>query len=48
MSIFKVHLKNLKMKLDIDEVARKMAAFTPGFTGQLIMLLTLSFSGLWF
>jgi len=33
MSIFKVHLKPLKIELDIEEVARKMAAFTPGFTG---------------
>ena len=33
MSIFKVHLKPLKMDADIDTVARKMAAYTPGFTG---------------
>lgn len=32
-SVFKVHLKNLKTNLDKDEVARKMAALTPGFSG---------------
>ena len=32
-SIFKVHLQPLKTKLNIEELARKMAAFTPGFTG---------------
>lgn len=32
-SIFKVHLKPLKTLLDKLEVARKMAALTPGFTG---------------
>lgn len=34
-SIFKVHLKPLKTDLDLDIVARKMAALTPGFTGKL-------------
>lgn len=33
MSIFKVHLKPLKIDLDVEVIARKMAAFTPGFTG---------------
>ncbi|XP_059173084.1 AFG3-like protein 2 [Physella acuta] len=32
-SIFKVHLKKLKTKVPIDELARKMAARTPGFSG---------------
>ncbi|XP_058790658.1 AFG3-like protein 2 isoform X2 [Phymastichus coffea] len=32
-SIFKVHLQNLKTDLDKTELARKMAALTPGFTG---------------
>jgi len=32
-SIFKVHLKPIKTDLDLDVVARKMAAHTPGFTG---------------
>ncbi|XP_072014161.1 mitochondrial inner membrane m-AAA protease component AFG3L2-like [Amphiura filiformis] len=32
-SIFKVHLKPLKTNLDIDQMARKLSARTPGFTG---------------
>lgn len=32
-SIFKVHLAPLKTTLDKNELARKMAALTPGFTG---------------
>ncbi|XP_017775142.1 PREDICTED: AFG3-like protein 2 [Nicrophorus vespilloides] len=32
-SIFKVHLGPLKANLNKDELARKMAALTPGFTG---------------
>ncbi|XP_075228639.1 AFG3 like matrix AAA peptidase subunit 2 [Lycorma delicatula] len=32
-SIFKVHLQPLKTNLDRTELARKMAALTPGFTG---------------
>ncbi|KAF6201933.1 hypothetical protein GE061_004329 [Apolygus lucorum] len=32
-SIFKVHLKPLKSDLDKDNLARKLAALTPGFTG---------------
>ena len=32
-SIFKVHLKLLKTDLNKDDLARKMAALTPGFTG---------------
>ncbi|XP_034232675.1 AFG3-like protein 2 [Thrips palmi] len=32
-SIFKVHLAMLKTSLDKDELSRKMAAMTPGFTG---------------
>lgn len=35
-SIFKVHLRPLKLdpSLDRDAIARKMAAATPGFTGE--------------
>lgn len=32
-SIFKVHLGPLKTELDKDDLSRKMAALTPGFTG---------------
>lgn len=32
-SVFKVHLKNLKTNLDKDDLARKLAALTPGFSG---------------
>ncbi|XP_046735568.1 AFG3-like protein 2 isoform X2 [Diprion similis] len=32
-SIFKVHLQPLKTDLDKNELARKMASLTPGFTG---------------
>lgn len=32
-SIFKVHLAPLKTTLDKDQLARKMASLTPGFTG---------------
>lgn len=32
-SIFKVHLQPLKTDLDKIDLARKMAALTPGFTG---------------
>ncbi|KAH8339766.1 hypothetical protein KR074_004565 [Drosophila pseudoananassae] len=32
-SIFKVHLGNLKTELDKNDLSRKMAALTPGFTG---------------
>ena len=32
-SIFKVHLNPIKTLENIDELARKMAARTPGFTG---------------
>jgi AFG3 family protein len=32
-SIFRVHLRGLKTHLVIDDLARKMAALTPGFTG---------------
>merc|ERR1711962_1416188 len=32
-SIFKVHLGTLKTELDKEELSRKMAALTPGFTG---------------
>ena len=32
-SIFRVHLKPIKTTLNIDELARKLAARTPGFTG---------------
>lgn len=33
VSIFKVHLRPLKCDLDLNEVGRKLAALTPGFTG---------------
>ncbi|XP_063441899.1 AFG3-like protein 2 isoform X1 [Mytilus trossulus] len=32
-SIFKVHLSNLKTTLDKNDLSRKMAALTPGFSG---------------
>lgn len=32
-SIFRVHLRPIKTKLNIDDLARKMASRTPGFTG---------------
>ena len=32
-SIFKVHLRQLKTKLDKSDLSRRMAALTPGFTG---------------
>ena len=32
-SIFKVHLAGLKSELDKEELSRKLAALTPGFTG---------------
>ncbi|CAB3362208.1 Hypothetical predicted protein [Cloeon dipterum] len=32
-SIFKVHLGNLKTSIDKNDLSRKMAALTPGFTG---------------
>lgn len=34
-SIFKVHLRPLKLdsRLDVEALARKLAALTPGFTG---------------
>ena len=32
-SIFKVHLAGLKSEIDKEELSRKMAALTPGFTG---------------
>ncbi|BFZ12809.1 hypothetical protein BsWGS_15847 [Bradybaena similaris] len=32
-SIFKVHLSRLKTEITINELARKMAALTPGFSG---------------
>lgn len=35
-SIFKVHLAPLKTLLDKDQLARKMASLTPGFTGNCI------------
>lgn len=36
-SIFKVHLGPLKSSLDKDNLARKLAALTPGFTGDLFI-----------
>ena len=32
-SIFKVHLEPIKTSLDLNDVARSLAALTPGFTG---------------
>lgn len=32
-SIFKVHLQPIKTSLNLDDVARRLAALTPGFTG---------------
>jgi AFG3 family protein len=37
-SIFKVHLQPLKTNLDKIDLARKMAALTPGFTGMCILI----------
>lgn len=37
VSIFKVHLRPLKYELDENEVARKLSALTPGFTGKQIL-----------
>ena len=34
-SIFKVHLEKLKTQLDKDDLARKLASLTPGFSGKL-------------
>merc|ERR1711871_1534101 len=31
--IFKVYLKNIKLNGDIDEIAKRLAALTPGFSG---------------
>ena len=33
-SIFKVHLENLKTELNKDDLARKLASLTPGFSGK--------------
>ena len=33
-SIFKVHLRNLKTTLNKDDLSRKLAASTPGFSGE--------------
>jgi len=32
-AIFKVHLKKIKLGHDMDDIAKKMAALTPGFSG---------------
>lgn len=37
-SIFKVHLEPLKTTLDKNDLARKMASLTPGFTGELSLV----------
>ena len=42
-SIFKVHLKALKTNIDKDELARKMAALTPGFSGNMVLMSEASF-----
>ncbi|XP_060567775.1 AFG3-like protein 2 [Ruditapes philippinarum] len=36
-SIFKVHLKKLKISIDKDDLARRMASLTPGFSGADVM-----------
>ena len=41
-SIFKVHLSSLKTQLDRSELSRRMAAMTPGFSGEM-HLVTLLF-----
>ena len=33
-SIFKVHLRQLMTNVNKDELAKKMAALTPGFSGE--------------
>jgi AFG3 family protein len=33
VEVFKVHLKPIKTKEDIDKIAKKLAALTPGFSG---------------
>ena len=33
VEIYMVHLKNLKLSDDIEEVAKRMASLTPGFAG---------------
>jgi AFG3 family protein len=43
-SIFKVHLGNLRTNLDKNDLARKMAALTPGFTGTDFLHKFVSFS----
>ena len=44
-SIFKVHLKKLKTEIDKTDLARKMAALTPGFSGKLTLLIKGSVPG---
>ena len=41
-SIFKVHLGCLKTDLDKNDLSRKMAALTPGFSGEIELLLPLN------
>ena len=38
-SIFKVHLRVLKTLLNKEDLARKISALTPGFSGTYFMLL---------
>ena len=40
-SIFKVHLEPLKTDVSKDDLSRKMAALTPGFSGKLSFLVEL-------
>ncbi len=35
MQIFKVHLQGKKLAEDVDVIAKRMAALTPGFAGSL-------------
>jgi len=35
-SIFLVHLKNIKTAVDKEELAKRMASLTPGFSGECI------------
>jgi len=38
-SIFKVHLRVLKTLLNKDDLARKIAALTPGFSGMFLIII---------
>ncbi|KAG1222959.1 hypothetical protein G6F68_020484 [Rhizopus microsporus] len=42
--IFKVHLKPIKTNIDVEQLSRKLAALTPGFSGADIHNMPLSVS----